>query len=77
MADERRAVVQVMREIRRQVVDRAENVGPRFAEEARRIHNDEAPERGIYGEATLQEARDLIDDGIAVLPLPPLPEDHH
>jgi hypothetical protein len=49
-------------------------VGERFAEEARRIHYGESEERGIYGEATLGEARDLVEEGVPVLPLPKLPE---
>jgi len=53
----------------------AENVGERFPEEARRIHYDEAPARSIRGVATADEARELLDEGIAVLPAPVPPED--
>jgi hypothetical protein len=53
----------------------AENVGERFPEEARRIHYDEVPARSIRGVATLDEARDLLDEGIVVLPAPVPPED--
>jgi hypothetical protein len=53
----------------------AENVGERFPEEARRIHYDEAPARNIRGVATLDETRELLEEGIAVLPAPIPPED--
>lgn len=48
----------------------AENVGDRLPEEARRIHYKEAPPRNIRGIATLEETRDLLDEGIMVLPAP-------
>ncbi len=48
----------------------ADDVGRDFAVVARSLHDGETPARSIYGEATLAEARELIDDGIAVLPLP-------
>jgi hypothetical protein len=47
-----------------------EDVGPAFAEEARRIHNQNAPERAIRGVTTPAEARALVEEGIPVLPLP-------
>lgn len=68
-------LVRVMQQIRREVEAKAEYVGPRFAEEARKIHYEEAPTRGIYGEATPAEAQELSEEGIGVMPLPPLPED--
>lgn len=74
-AELHRRFVEVMREVRKEVVSKAEYVGPRFAEEARKIHHEETEKRGIWGEATLEEARELAEDGIDCLPLPPLPED--
>jgi hypothetical protein len=68
-------LMQMMREMRKAVEANAEYVGDRFAEEARRIHYDEAEKRGIYGEATAKDASALIDEGIEVHPLPRLPED--
>ena len=53
---------------------KAENVGERFPEEARRIHYDEAPARTIRGVATADETRDLLEEGIMVLPAPVPPE---
>jgi hypothetical protein len=60
--------------LRKYVQDNADYVGPKFAEEARKIHYGETPERHIYGEATTEEARDLIDEGLDVAPLPPDPD---
>jgi hypothetical protein len=68
-------MLEMMRKIRDHVRENSENVGDRFAEEARRIHYEESEPRGIYGETTISEARDLHDEGIEVHPLPELPED--
>ncbi|BCN37858.1 hypothetical protein ALDI51_11770 [Alicycliphilus denitrificans] len=57
----------------RQIMARTEDVGGRFAAEARRMHYGEIEERAIRGQATQQEAAELLDEGIAVLPLP-IPE---
>lgn len=73
----RAEMVKAMREVRRKVEDNAEYVGPRFAEEARRIHYKETEEKGIYGEASISEAKELADEGIDFLPLPVLPEDQN
>ncbi|MBK1663636.1 hypothetical protein CKO38_09945 [Rhodospirillum rubrum] len=56
--------------LRKRVEETCENVGADFAEEARRIHYGEGVERPIYGEASLEEARDLDEEGIAVALLP-------
>jgi hypothetical protein len=69
------AMMEMVREMRKQVEENAEYVGGRFAEEARKIHYAETEERGIYGEASPDEAKALIEEGIAVHPLPRLPED--
>ncbi len=68
-------LMQMMREMRRHVEENAENVGERFAEEARKIHYEETEHRGIYGQASPDEAKALIEEGIVVHPLPRLPED--
>ncbi len=57
-----------------QMARRAENVGERFPEEARRIHYEEVPARSIRGQATAEETRDLLEEGILVLPAPVPPE---
>lgn len=64
----------VLREIHTQVKQNAEDVGEAFADEARRIHYGEAVERAIYGQTSLEEAKELVEEGISVLPLPELPE---
>ena len=55
----------------RQAVAQAEDVGERFPEEARRIHQGESAERGIRGRASREQVRALLDEGIAVLAVPP------
>lgn len=57
-------------QLARQVVAQTEDVGERFADEARRIHYGESEERGIRGQASPAQTRELIEEGIAVLPLP-------
>ena len=57
--------------LRKYVQDNAENVGSDLPDEARKIHYGETEERPIYGEASLDEAKELIDEGIEVAPLPP------
>lgn len=52
------------------VEDNSDYVGSNFATEARKMHLGDAPERSIYGEAKLEDAKALIDDGISVMPLP-------
>ena len=66
-----------MRKLRTEIEAKSEYVGPRFPEEARKIHYDETPARGIYGEATREEAQALAEEGIEFFPLPSLPEDHN
>ena len=53
-----------------QVIAQTEDVGTAFPEEARRIHYEGTPERAIRGVASVEETRELIDEGINVLPLP-------
>ncbi|MFK3781062.1 DUF1178 family protein [Agrobacterium sp. NPDC089420] len=53
----------------------AEDVGDKFPEEARKIHYGEADERGIIGNASVKEAKALLDEGIEIAPLPVLPDD--
>jgi hypothetical protein len=54
----------------RELLARTEDVGPRFAEEARRIHYGESPERGIRGQASVEERAALLDEGIETFALP-------
>jgi hypothetical protein len=61
---------QMLQAVRRHVETSCENVGERFAEEARAIHRGEAEARGIYGDATPNEAEALADEGIEVARIP-------
>lgn len=71
------ANAQKMREwvtnVRKDVEKNAEYVGEKFPDEARAIHYGDAKERQIYGEATLADAKELIEEGIPVAPIPSLP----
>ena len=67
---------EMLRAYRQKVMAEAEHVGDRFAEEARKIHFEEAEARGIYGEATRDEVAELIEDGVEFLPLPDVGEDN-
>lgn len=74
---EQQEVVAALRKLKKHLTDNADYVGPKFAEEARKIHYNETEKRGIYGEASSDEARSLADEGIEFHPLPVLPEDHN
>lgn len=71
------AMRELVKEFRKKVTENADYVGDKFAEEARKIHYEEAEARGIYGEASPDEAKALADEGIAFQPLPLLPEDRN
>jgi hypothetical protein len=69
--EELRKMRQFMTGLRKYVEQNADYVGPNFPEEARKIHYGEADDRHIYGEASLEDAADLVEEGIDVAPLPP------
>lgn len=64
-----------IRELVKTVRENADDVGERFPEEARKIHYGEAEERGLIGKASAEEAAALLEEGIAIAPLPVLPDD--
>jgi hypothetical protein len=66
-----------LRELRDHIVKNADNVGERFPNEARKMHYCDIEHRPIYGEASPDEARALIDEGVEVSPLPVLPDDRN
>lgn len=72
---DRAAVREALREFAEKVIASTEDVGPRFAEEARKMHFGETEERQIRGSSTLDEARELAEDGVPFGILPTLPED--
>jgi hypothetical protein len=76
-SDEQRKMMAMVKEMAENVRKTADYVGDKFAEEARKIHFGEADARGIYGEATVEEARKLAEDGVEFMPLPVLPEDQN
>ena len=73
-ADKRQLVMAaqqaMMTKLRQHVENNFENVGDRFPEEARRIHYGETEQRDIYGEASPDEARELVEEGVKIAPLP-------
>jgi hypothetical protein len=66
-----------LKELRDHIVKSADNVGERFPNEARKMHYGDIEHRPIYGEASPDEARALIDEGVEVSPLPVLPDDRN
>src|SRR5204863_8779123 len=76
MAQERELRAKI-KELRDHIVKNADNVGERFPNEARAMHYGDKEHRPIYGEASPDEARALIDEGVEVSPLPVLPEDRN
>ena len=76
MAQERELRAKI-KELRDHIVKNADNVGERFPNEARKMHYGDIEHRPIYGEASPDEARALIDEGVEVSPLPVLPDDRN
>ena len=66
-----------MKALSEKIRENADYVSDKFAEEARKIHFGETEARGIYGEATLDEAKSLAEDGVGFMPIPVFPEDRN
>ena len=66
-------MMEAMGHIRRHVEENFDDVGDAFAKEARAIHEGRSEDRGIYGQATSKEVRELVEDGVPIAPLPPEP----
>jgi hypothetical protein len=66
-----------LKELRDHLTKNADNVGAKFPEEARKMHYGESDYRSIYGEASPQEAKELLDEGVELHPLPVLPEERN
>jgi hypothetical protein len=66
-----------LKELRDHIVKNADNVGERFPAEARKMHYGDIEHRPIYGEASPDEARALVEEGVEVSPLPVLPDDRN
>jgi len=66
-----------LKELREHLVKNADNVGEKFPEEARKMHYGETEHRSIYGVASPDEAKELIEEGIECHPLPALPDERN
>lgn len=78
LLDERETKMRALaRQIRQHITETAEDVGKAFPEQARAMHEGAAEPRPIMGEATMREVRELIEDGVGIMPVPELPEDRH
>ncbi|SFJ46128.1 DUF1178 family protein [Aerobium aerolatum] len=75
MGEEQRKALAQLRKLAEKARENADYVGDKFAEEARKIHFGETEARGIYGEATVEEASALVEDGVEFMPLPVFPDD--
>jgi len=76
LIDERqRALREAMRELKREIEARTDDVGAKFPEVARAIHAGDAPERAIRGQASRAEIKALLDEGVDVLPMPFVPDE--
>ena len=73
MSEPQGEVGRALAALRREVEDNSDYVGLSFVSEARAIHAGDAPDRAIYGEARLDDARSLLAEGIRVAPLPFMP----
>ena len=72
--DKSAEITQMMSHVREHVENNFDYVGDKFANEARAMHYGDSEERDIYGESTLQEAKELIEEGIPVAPIPGVPD---
>ncbi len=75
MSPQERELRKKLKELREHVTKNADYVGPRFPEQARKIHYGEVEHRSIYGEASPDEAKALHEEGIEFHPLPILPDE--
>ncbi len=75
MSPPERELRKKLKELREHITKNADYVGPRFPEQARKIHHGEVEHRSIYGEASPEEAKELHDEGVEFHPLPILPDE--
>jgi hypothetical protein len=77
MSNEEREFRTKLKELREHLTKNSDYVGPKFPEEARKMHYGETEHRSIYGEATPDDAKELHEEGIAFHPLPILPDERN
>ncbi len=77
LSEEAQQMRRMIRELHEKVKANTEDVGERFADEARKIHYGEVKEKAIRGRASFDEAKALHEEGIGVLPLPPMPDERN
>ena len=77
MGEAQKQALAQLKAMAEKVRENADYVGDKFAEEARKIHFGESDPRGIYGEATLEEAKSLAEDGVEIMPIPVFPDDRN
>ena len=75
MSPPERELRKKLKELREHITKNSDYVGPRFSEQARKIHYGEIEHRSIYGEASPEEANELHEEGIEFHPLPILPDE--
>lgn len=77
VGEEQRNMMAQLKALAEKMRENADYVGDKFAEEARKIHFGEIDARGIYGEATLEEAESLAEDGVSFMPIPVFPDERN
>ena len=78
LLDERESKMRALaRQMRDHILENTEDVGARFPEEARAMHDGTMEPRPIMGEATRAEARELLEEGVRILPVPRSPHGGH
>ncbi|RWN22919.1 MAG: DUF1178 family protein [Mesorhizobium sp.] len=77
MGEAQKQALAQLKAMAEKVRENADYVGDKFAEEARKIHFGESDPRGIYGEATLDEAKSLAEEGVEFMPIPVFPDDRN
>ena len=77
ISEQERVLRGKLKELRDHLVKNADYVGPKFPEEARRMHYGEVEHRSIYGEASPEDAQSLHEEGIEFHPLPSLPDERN
>jgi len=77
LSPQEKEIRQKLKELRDHLTQNAEHVGPKFSEEARKMHYGESEHRSIYGEASPDDAKNLAEEGIEFHPLPVLPDERN